>query len=475
MTERFEGKRKDAKEMQVGKNTEFGSGSVGKLLLKLAVPAITAQLINALYNMVDRMYIGHIEEIGSLALTGVGVTMSAIMIISAFAALIGSGGAPRASIRMGKKDNAAAEVILGNCVTSLVLLSVVLTAVFQIFNKDIMMAFGASSATLPYAYSYMQIYTCGTIFVQLSLGLNVFITAQGFAKTSMATVLIGAVLNIILDPIFIFVFDMGVRGAALATILSQAVSAIWVLRFLCGKKTTLRIRKENLKIKFSVLLPVIALGAAPFIMQSTESLVVVTFNTSLRSYGGDTAVGAMVILSSVMQFAMLPMTGLTQGMQPIASYNYGAGKGERVKKVFKITLISGMIYSTLLWLLVQLFPSAFAMIFASDTSLIDYTSWAIRIYMAVSCIFGAQIVCQQMFIALGNAKTSLFLALLRKVLLLIPLIYILPNFFENKEFAVFLSEPVADLFAVTTTITLFTLQFRKTLKKLEERSLDGIH
>lgn len=454
--------------MERKNNADLGNGSVGKLLLKLAIPAITGQIINALYNMVDRMYIGHIPEIGPLALTGVGVTMSGIMIITAFASLVGAGGAPRASILMGKGDNKGAERILGNSVSALLIVSVILTVFFQVFNKDIMMIFGASQATLPYAYDYMKIYTYGTIFVQLVLGLNVFITAQGFAKVSMSTVVIGAVLNIILDPIFIFGFGLGVKGAALATVLSQAVSAIWVVRFLSGKKTILRIRKENLRISAGILLPTIALGAAPFIMQSTESLIMVCFNTSLRSYGGDVAVGSMVILTSVMQFAMLPMTGLTQGMQPIASFNLGAGNGDRVKKVFRLTLISGLTYSGILWALVMWNPRMFAMIFSSDQVLIEYTAWALRIYMGVACIFGAQIVCQQMFISLGNAKTSLFLALLRKIILLVPLIYILPNFFEDKVFAVFLSEPCADLIAVSTTVILFSIHFRKVLKELDQ-------
>mgnify|MGYP002677617879 FL=1 len=451
------------------KEANLGEDRIGGLLFKLALPAILAQVINLLYNLVDRMYIGHIAEVGSVALTGLGVTMPFIMCVSAFAALVSMGGAPRASIMMGRGNKEEAERILGNCTSMLVLVAVIVTMVSQIWGQDILLLFGASESTLPYAWAYMQIYSLGTIFVQLALGLNAFINAQGFARTGMLTVVIGAVCNIILDPIFIFGLHMGVRGAALATILSQGVSCVWIVRFLLGKETTLRIRKGNLKIRPKTVGPCIALGVAPFIMQFTESVLNICFNTSLLKYGGDVAVGAMTILSSVMQMSMLPIQGLTQGAQPIIGFNYGAKKMDRVKKTFRLLFVSCVAFTAVIWLICMILPQAFILIFTDQAELIAFTKWAIRIYMAVSVIFGVQISCQQTFIALGNAKTSVFLALLRKVILLIPLIYILPAFMEDKLMAVFLAEPVADVIAVTTTSILFYRTYR-TLDKEQEES-----
>nr|WP_242975730.1 MATE family efflux transporter [Lactonifactor longoviformis] len=439
----------------------MGSDRIGSLLFKLALPAILAQIINVLYNMVDRMYIGHIPDIGPNALTGVGVTMPVIMAISAFAALVSMGGAPRASIMMGKGKNEEAEKIMGNCTTMLAVLAILLTVIFLAFGKPILLMFGASGNTISYAWAYMQIYSVGTIFVQLSLGLNAFINAQGYAKTGMLTVAIGAVCNIILDPIFIFGLDMGVRGAALATIISQAVSSVWVVKFLTGSKSTLRIRLKNMRPKGEYIFPSLALGAAPFIMQFTESILSVCFNTSLLKYGGDIAVGAMTILTSVMQFSMLPLQGLTQGAQPIISFNYGAENIQRVKEAFHLLLKSSMIYSTLLWAISIFAPQVFIAIFTGNAELAAYTKWAIRIYMAVSLLFGIQIACQQTFIALGNFKTSVFLALLRKVILLIPLIFILPHLIPNQVLGVFLAEPIADFIAVSVTSILFYREYHK--------------
>lgn len=450
--------------------SSLGQGSVGKLLFKLALPTITAQLVNVLYNMVDRIYIGHIPGVGKTALTGVGVCMSLIMLVSAFASLTAVGGATRASIYLGRGDRQGAEKILGNCVTGAVSVALLMTVLLLLFCEPMLMAFGASAQTIGYAVDYMRIYAVGTVFVMLALGLNAFITAQGFAATAMVSVLIGAVCNLILDAVFILGLEMGVSGAALATVVSQGLSALWVLRFLTGKKTSLQVRRENLKIDWKLYVPCLALGLSPFIMQSTESLLSVSFNTSLQRYGGDLAVGAMTILASVMQFSMLPLQGLTQGAQPIISYNFGAGNARRVKSAFRILLICCLSYSTLLWALAMGIPRALASIFATDASLISYTAWAMRIYMGASLIFGAQLACQQTFIALGNAKTSLFLAILRKIILLIPLIYILPPLFqgdEQKVMAVFLAEPVADTLAVLATVCTFVWQFRKTIKNLQ--------
>ena len=453
-------------------NVDLGSGSVGKLLFSLAVPTITSQIVNMLYNLVDRVYIGHmqpVETVGKLALTGVGVCLPIIMVISAFAALMAFGGAPRASIAEGRGDLEESERIMGNSMTMLVAASVVLTVVFLVFAEPMLRIFGASDNTIGYALDYMRIYALGTIFVQVTLGMNAYITAQGFTVVGMKTVLIGAILNTVLDPICIFAFGMGVQGAALATILSQAVSAVWVLKFLTGKKTKWHLRREHLRPRAKVVLPALALGASPFIMQSTESLITVCFNSSLQTYGGDLAVGAMTVLSSIMQFAMMPLQGLTQGAQPIVSFNYGARNPQRVRRAFRVLLMACLAYSLLLWALVQLVPQLFALMFTSDSELVAYASWALRIYMAATGIFGIQIACQQTFVALGNAKISLFLAVLRKIILLIPLIYILPHFFADKSFAVFLAEPVADVLAVCTTATMFAVHFKKSMNALEEK------
>ena len=394
--------------------------------------------------------------------------MPLIMIVSAFAALVGYGGAPRASIFMGKHDKETAEKILGNCFTLQIMISVVLTAVLLIWNRDFLMAFGASENTIEYGVNYMNIYALGTIFVEVTLGMNAFITAQGFAKTGMLSVLIGAVANIILDPVFIFGLDMDVRGAALATIISQALSCIWVVSFLGGKKTFLKIRKKNLGLTSKIILPCLALGVATFIMQASESVISVCFNSSLQKYGGDIAVGAMTILTSVMQFAMLPLQGLGQGAQPIISYCYGAKDTDRVRGAFKLLLKISLGYSILLWILVMLFPGGFAAMFTSDAQLMEYTKTALRIYMAAMLLFGIQMACQMTFNALGKAMESIVVAVMRKFILLIPLIYILPHILTSDQtMAVYLAEPVADVLAVTFTAVLFSIQFKKTLKNVE--------
>ena len=455
----------------MNKKPDLGTAPIGRLLFQLAVPTVVAQLINMLYNIVDRIYIGHIPEVGSLALTGVGVCMPIIMVVSAFAALAGGGGAPRASIFMGKGQNEQAEKTLGGCFSLLVLLAVVLTGVLLIWSDDLLMAFGASENTIGYAVDYMKIYALGTIFVQLTLGMNAFITAQGFAKQGMLSVVIGAVCNIALDPLFIFTFGMGVRGAALATILSQAASCTWVLLFLTGKTTILKLKVKNLNLKPSVVLPCVALGAAGFIMQSTESVISVCFNSSLLKYGGDMAVGAMTILTSVMQFAMLPMSGLGQGAQPIMSFNYGAGNADRVKGAYKLLLFVSLGYSLVIWGAIMLVPQVFAGIFTPDAALLDFTAKALRIYCAGLGIFGIQIACQMAFVSLGNALCSMTVAIMRKFVLLLPLIYLMPTLMEDKTMAVYTAEPVADVLAVAFTAILFFFVFRKAMKKLAEKKL----
>jgi putative MATE family efflux protein len=439
---------------------------IGKLLFRLAIPTVIAQMINMLYNIVDRIYIGHIPEVGALALTGVGVCMPLIMILSAFAALVGNGGAPRASILLGKGDSQSAEKIIGNCFTLQILISIVLTVIMLLGGKTFLLAFGASENTIEYAVSYFNIYAIGTIFVQLTLGMNMFITAQGFTKIGMYSVLIGAVINIMLDPIFIFACGLGVRGAALATILSQGCSCIWVLHFLFGKKTTLRIKKENLRLGPKVFLPCLALGASLFIMQASESVISVCFNSSLLKYGGDVAVGAMTILTSVMQFAMLPLQGLGQGAQPIMSYNYGAKNPDRVKGAFFLLLKASLVYSIILWAFIMIFPQVFAGIFTTDAALLAFTKKALRIYLAAMFLFGIQISCQMAFNSLGKALSSIVVAVVRKFVLLIPLIYIMPAVLQDKTSAVYMAEPVADTIAVTFTAILFFFQFRKAMKEI---------
>lgn len=446
------------------KTNEMGSGSIPKLLAQLAIPAVVAQIVNLLYNIVDRIYIGHIPEIGASALTGVGLFTPILMLINAFAMLAGSGGAPRAAIEMGKKENEEAEKILGNCFSLLLIFAVVLTVLFYRLAPDLLRLFGASDVTLPYAVEYARIYILGSIFVLIVMGMNPFITTQGFAKISMLTTVIGAVINIILDPIFIFGLHMGVRGAALATVLSQAVGACWILRFLTGKQTILKLRKSNLKLVGKVVGPCLALGISSFVMLSTESLLSISFTSSLSKFGGDIAVGAMTIITSVSQLVVMPLQGVCQGGQPIISYNYGAGNSERVKKAFFTQFKVCIVFTTACWGAMMFIPQIFAGMFTSDMALVEYTTWALRIYMAGIFSLGFQISCQQSFMALGQAKVSLLLACLRKIILLIPLIFILPVFFENKVFAVFLAEPVSDIIAATVTTIAFLTKFNKILK-----------
>ncbi len=443
----------------------LGTGSVGKLMMQLAIPAIIAQLVNVLYNIVDRIFIGRIVN-GEIAMAGIGVAFPIIILISAFSALVGMGGAPLAAIKMGQEDTAGAEKIMSNCFTMLLIISAILTITFGIFKEPILWAFGASEATIGYALQYLNIYLLGTVAVQIALGMNMFINTQGFAKIAMCTVMIGAGINIVLDPIFIFGFDMGVQGAALATIIAQFVSAIWILVFLFGKKTKLKIRKQYIKPDLGIVGSVCALGVSPFIMQATECLVIVVMNSSLLKYGGDMAVSVMTVMNSIMQMVLLPCMGLTQGAQPIISYNFGAKKLGRVKSAFKLQLIACLTYTTAIWAALICFPGMFVRIFNSEAELVAIGQWAIPIFFGGILMFGAQIACQQTFLSLGQAKISLVLALLRKVVLLVPLAYIIPMFFDTKAdklVGVFMAEPIADVLATLTTITCFIFFYKKAL------------
>ena len=447
--------------------TDLGNGSVKKLMLQMAIPALVGQVVNLLYNIVDRIYIGHIEEIGGTALTGVGLFTPILMLITAFAMMAGSGGAPRAAISMGEGNKEKAERILGNCFTVLIIFALVLTPLFYFTCPALLRWFGASDATLPYAVDYGRIYILGSVFVLITMGLNVFITTQGFASISMLTTVIGAVTNIVLDPILIFGFNMGVKGAAIATIISQAVSAIWILLFLTGKKTILKLQLANMKLVPGIILPCLGLGISTFVMLSTESILSISFTNSLQRFGGDVAVGAMTVMTSINQLITMPLSGICQGGQPLISYNFGAKKLDRVKEAFFCQFGVCVGYTTVFWLLLMLMPQVFAGIFTSDAALVDYTAWALRIFLACGFSVGFQISCQQTFMALGQAKISLLMALLRKVILLIPLIFILPLFFEtgaDKAFAVFLAEPISDLTAAAVTTITFFIVFRKLLK-----------
>jgi len=444
---------------------DMGTGSVKKLMVQMAVPALVGQVVNLLYNIVDRIYIGHIPEVGGLALTGVGLFTPILMLITAFSMLAGAGGAPRAAIAMGQGDKDKAEKIVANCFTVLLILAVILTSVFYFTCPTLLRWFGASDATLPYAVEYAQIYILGSIFVLITMGMNTFITTQGFAKIAMLTTVIGAGINIVLDPILIFGFNMGVKGAAIATVASQAVSAVWILLFLTGKKTILKLQPKNMMLVPSVILPCLGLGISSFIMVSTESILSISFTSSLSRYGGDVAVGAMTVLTSINQLITMPLSGICQGGQPLISYNYGAKKFDRVKEAFFCQFGVCVAYTTVFWLMIILFPSVFAGIFTSDMALVDYTAWALRVFLACGFSVGFQISCQQAFMALGQAKISLIMALLRKVFLLIPLIFILPGFFADKAFAVFLAEPVSDIIAAAVTTFMFFRFFIKMLKE----------
>ena len=454
------------------RENDLGRDPVGKLLLRLALPSVTAQLVNALYNIVDRMYIGHIEGVGDLALTGLGVCFPVLMFVSAISSLVGMGGGSRAVVRMGEGREDQANAILGGAAALLILLSVAVTVFFQVVREPMLLLFGANGDTIGYASDYLAIYLWGSIFVELSLGLNFFITAQGFSAMSMATVLIGAVINIVLDPILIFGFGLGVKGAALATITAQAVSAVWVLRFLTGRRTRLKLQRRFFRIDFKILAPVLALGVSPFIMNSTESLVNIAFNSSLKAYGGTPAVGAMTICSSIMQVFLLLLQGITQGAQPIVGFNYGAGQLDRVRKTFRLLLTCALTFSCTACAALELFPGLFVALFNDKPELVELAVWALRIYAGGMFMLGVQTGCQQTFVALGQAKVSLFLALLRKVILLLPLILLLPHLLGDKVFAVFLAEPAADITAAVTTGIMFFWRFPRILER-RERELAG--
>lgn len=450
-------------------NNEFlETESVGKLLFKLSVPTVTAALINMLYNLVDRIYIGHIKDVGALALTGVGLCFPIILLVAAFACFVASGGASRASIELGKKNIKRAEEIAGTSFLLQIIISVTLTIILLLFGEPLLWLFGASENTITYATSYMNIYVLGTIFVELTLGMNAFISAQGNTKVSMLSVLIGALTNIALDPLFIFGFGLGVRGAALATVISQAISTIWIMYYLTSKKTIIKLRKENIKLDKSIIKPVMALGSASFVMQASESIINICYNSSLLKYGGDIAVGTMTILSSINQFVVIPLQGIGQGAQPIISYNYGAQHKERVKSAYFALLKSSLFFTMVIALSAIIFPSFFVSLFTNDPELGAYASKMLSIFLLAMPLFGFQMAAQMTFTSIGYAKNAILVACMRKFILIIPLIYILPALMpSNRVLAVFLSEPISDIISIIFASTLFFFSFRKALKGMK--------
>ena len=442
----------------------LSSASIGRLMVRFALPSITAQVVNILYSVVDRIYIGHLPDGASLALTGIGVCYPILTVISAFSLFAGSGGAPLAAIQLGKSEHdsaarARAESILGNSFFLLLVFSVLLTTGFLIFRRPVLFAFGASAATIPYAESYLSVYLLGTVFVQISVGLNPFINAQGRVRTAMLSTVIGAAANIILDPLFIFVFGLGVKGAAIATVISQAMSAAWILIFLSSKKSALRLRPAIVRFKASVAAKIASLGISPFIMAATESAVFVVFNSGLQKHGGDIYLGAMTILQSLMQMCYVPIQGFTDGIQPLISYNYGAEKFTRVRTLIRRMTAVSLAASCISFAVLNAFPRLFVSIFSGSSGLVALTVRLLPVYCGAVWIFGLQMGAQRTFVGLGRAGTSIVVALLRKVILLIPLALILPHFTGVK--GIFLAEPAASTISAVTSGILLALCYRK--------------
>ncbi len=436
---------------------------IGKLMASMTLPAILAQIINILYSIIDRIYIGHMEGVGANALTGVGVTFCITVFISAFSAFISNGAAPLAAIWLGKGDRERAEKILGNSVSFLVICTIVLMAFFYLLQKPLLYLFGASDATIGYAMDYLSIYLIGTIFVELALGLNAFIICQSQPKTAMLSVLVGAVANIILDPIFIFGLHMGVKGAATATVISQGLSAVWVMRFLLGKKSSLKVKKSCMKLEYGVMKSIFSLGISPFIMNATESFISIVLNHGLQAYGGDMYVGSLTIMQSMMQLFSAPINGFTQGMTPIVSYNYGAGNFERVKQLYKWLIGMCFGFRFLSTATTMLFPEFYAGFFTNETGLVTLVGQVMPVFMAGMLVFGIQNGIQPTFLALGQAKVSLFIAVLRKIILLIPLAIILPHFMGVM--GVYYAEPVSDILSAVTATVLFMVNIKKILSE----------
>ena len=455
--------------MAATQNRDMGSGSIPKLLAQLALPAVVAQVVNLLYNIVDRIYIGHMPEVGASALTGVGLFTPILMLITAFAMLCGSGGAPRAAIAMGRGDDDAAEKIMGNCFTLLLILAAVLTVVFYFAAPSLLVLFGASEKRCLMRWITPHLLSSAP-FCAHRYGHEPLCHHPGLCHVQHDDHRDRRCVQHHPGPILIFALNMGVRGAATATVISQAVGAVWVLRFLTGSRTRLRLSVKNMPLVGKVIGPCLGLGVSTFVMIATESILSISFNSSLARYGGDIAVGAMTIITSATQLLSMPVQGLCQGAQPIMSFNFGAGKGDRVKQAFRLQFIICVAYAAAFWAACMLVPQMFASIFSTDPELVRYTAWAMRVYMAGIFSTGFQVSCQQSFVALGQAKISLFMACLRKLILLIPLIFILPLILQDKVFAVFLAEPVSDIIAATVTCSAFFIRFNKILATSQKKA-----
>ena len=440
------------------RQNDFSKGSIPKTILTLAGPMTLAQLINVLYSVVDRMYLGRLP--GHLALTGLGLTMPIVSILMGFANLCGMGGAPLCSICRGQGDDEEAEHILGNSFTLLLILGAAATLVFLLLKRPVLCLFGASEATFPYADAYLTIYLCGTLFVMVSLGMNPFINAQGFAKIGMMTVGLGAVVNIVLDPVFIFVLDMGVQGAALATVIAQGCSAVWVLKFLTGKRAILRLKFDCLALSARRVRKIVSLGLAGFFVNLTNSLVQVVCNTTLQAYGGDLYVGAMTIINSIREVVSMPVQGLSNGSQPVLGYNYGAGESRRVRQGIRFTSIVVVLYSTAAWAIIMLAPEAMIRLFTSEQPILDVGIPALRIYFSLFIIMSLQIAGQSVFTALGRSKNAIFFSLLRKAIINAPLTLLLPYLGMGTD-GVFVAEAVSQLIGgLACFLTMYAVVYR---------------
>ena len=453
--------------MDIRSDEKLGKERMLPLVFKMALPAVAAQLVNLLYGVIDKIYIGHIEGIGGEALAGVGITTSVIILIAAFSHLVGSGGSPLAAIQLGKGNREEASRILNNGFLMLLFFALVCSVAPLFFMDGMLTLAGAEADTLPYAREYLSIYLIGTVFVMISTGLNMFINCQGRPGIAMLSVIIGAVLNTALDPLFIFAFGLGVKGAAIATVISQAVSAAWVLAFLFSRRAQLRLDFKYMKPRLAVIGAISALGISPFVMASTESLVGFALNGQLRTFGSTSHVAALSVMQSAMQIVSIPLSGFAQGVVPVLSYNYGHGKNDRVKECFKITLIVMFLFNFFGMLFMIVCPGFVGRTFTDDAAVVEIVRAYMPLFLAGMTIFGLQRTCQNTFVALGQAKISLFIALLRKVILLVPLAYILPSFMGVR--GVYTAEAVADATAAILCTAIFAFAFGRILSKNEKR------
>ncbi len=457
--------------MTPAKENDFSRGEIWRVIMRMAVPMMLAELVNVLYSVVDRMYIGHMAGIGDLALTGLGITTPIVSLVTAFASLCGTGGGPLCSIYRGKGDTVQAEKIMGNTLTMILGIGLTLTVGLLLFMEPVLYAFGASQATFPYAYTYGMIYVCGTVFAMISLGMNYFINAQGFAKIGMLTVTVSAVVNIILDPIFIFVFKMGIAGAAIATVIAQGCSAVWVMRFLLGKRSLLKLRLANMRLEIATAAKILSLGLSGFVMKATTGLVQILYNVQLRRYGGDSFIGSMTIVNSIRDVLFMTFHGLTNGCQPVIGYNYGAKAYDRVRGAIRFTTLACGLYAFVCWVIVLLIPGPLTRIFNGEEELLRICIPAIRIFFSGFVFKACQMVGQCVFVALGRSGKAIFFSLLRKIIIVVPLLYLLPVIPGLGAFGVFWSEPAADFIC---SIACYTTMYFTVYKAMDREHSSGI-